>query len=108
MSEEQLIAMREHLAVKVMNFTSVQSGPYWYWVNENDRPATKVSDFKPDEDIKQSMMVLDTFRNVAITKIDKEYNVHIHESTGSFLSETNESLPLAICIAACRATGMEI
>ena len=93
MDEEQLEAMREHLALLV---------------NEG-KPENQF--WEPDLDIEQAFMCLDamgTLFNISGEPGFDNFNCWIEDGEEGAVADGCKTLPLAICIAACRATGMEI
>ena len=99
--------LNEHLAVKVMGWEWPDES-YVGWVPDEIAPMER---WQPHKNIEQAMMVLDTFEQWGISRnlVDKGYFVSIVDWYEGAPDEDwegeNESLPLAICIAAAKATG---
>ena len=115
-------AMREHLAVKVMGWELIPETDSMHGKYEDptkydpeyasDEQSYECLDYKwlPDENIEQAMMVLDTFKTWCCEHPYTEYRVMInsHSVAKEDGRAIEKTLPLAICIAASRATGLEV
>ena len=104
----------EHLAVKVMGLKVLSKGVLAGQEDKYKLPNGCIilaTDWQPHKKTEQAMMVLDTFEQWTINTNRKApapkymYVISIVTSLGSKYWEGSESLPLAICIAAAKATG---
>ena len=96
-------SLNEHLARKVMGWEKradcwVKGGP--------PTVCLRRSSFNPCENIKQAFMVLEKCESWGMAKAESSlYNVIVKFGKNVELAEQNKSLPLAISLAAARATG---
>jgi hypothetical protein len=115
MNEDQIIAMRDHLA-KELGFQREHAKigkpcKIWIYITGPDTQMDwlECSHWRPDEDIRQAHQVLKMFDNYCIEHYWKDYEVSITNSDAiQFKSGDCGTIPQAICIAACRTTGMEV
>jgi len=103
--------LNEHLAVKVMGWETTTLGGCDYWYIKPDgvylnKPLPKFN-WQPHENIQQAMMVLGAFEVWCIEHYWEGYEVSITDSEAIQYKSENESLPLAICLAAAKATGWQ-
>jgi hypothetical protein len=115
MNENQINEMRVRLA-KELGFQSEHAKidkpcKIWIYITGPDTHVDwiEVANWRPDEDIRQAHQVLAMFDNYCIEHYWKDYEVSItNKDAIQFKSGDCETIPQAICIAACRAIGMKI
>lgn len=99
--------LSELVAVRVMGWAvhCRNTAHYVLASEQNDTyraPQAMVSEFRPDTSIADAILVADRFTDYEIAKGGESYTVTI----SGFLTATEKTKELAICLAALRACGV--
>ena len=107
--------MRDHLA-KELGYRRLLAKinkpcKIWIYITGLDEQMDWIecSHWKPDEDLRQAHDVLEMFGNFCLEHYYEDYEVTVTKTDAHQVRSGDcETIPLAICVAACRATGMEV
>jgi hypothetical protein len=115
MKDQQRTAMRDHLA-KELGYRKILAKidkpcKIWIYITGLDEQIDWIecSQWEPDESIRQAHLVLEMFDNYCIEHYWKDYEVSITKRDARQVKSGDcETISEAICVAACKATGLEV
>jgi len=106
--------LNKHLAEKVMGWATSDCGTFYgIWIGSETFDETYTTEhWNPTENIEQSFMCLDTFKEgfeIFVEGDVKRVTVYFDEDSSCVYAreEANDSLSMAISLACAKATGYE-
>jgi len=114
MKEHQIKTMRSHLAqflgfeCEIAKTDKPCKVPIYITGPDTFMDWMERGKWRPDENLEQAMQVLNSFDVFCIEHYYEGYEVTITVDCEPFYSGECESLTMAICLAACRATKANI
>lgn len=102
------------VAVKVMNWVQGKYAKEWYYKKNNGQihgVVKLVKDWNPSTDIADALQVVEKWNLYKIYKVNNKYICWIYDESNNeeiFYEAEAPTLPLAICLAALKAVGVEV